>query len=43
VENGAGTVTASMVEISTAGVITLLSTVPTNAKLTLNGVRYLAA
>ena len=43
VENGAGTVTASMVQISTAGVITLLSTVPTNAKLTLNSVRYLAA
>lgn len=43
VENGAGTVTASMVEVSTAGVITLLSTVPTNAKLTLNSIRYLAA
>lgn len=43
VEDGAGTVTASMVEVSTAGVITLLSTVPTNAKLTLNGVRYLAS
>jgi hypothetical protein len=42
VENGSGTVTASMVEISTAGEITLLSTVPTNAKLTLNGIRYLA-
>jgi len=43
VEDGAGAITVSMVSISTAGVITLLSTVPANTKLTLNSVRYLAA